>query len=261
MTKDFCKTPSFYNSQEVFKKFLGQSSYYLALQQGLIKLIKITNSKKLLELGFGTGQTAITVAKNVAAKITAVDMRQEMVGVGNNLAKENNVENIHFMSGDMTEFVTNDLQNFDFIYMIYSFHHIEDPLQNKIVFLQNCYNNMSAGAYLCVGETFIAEVNAMDGTDSGVLNFFEKRGAEGYASTFWKSLNGLSKDDIDYANEVASYCGQMEINAGKLVAIRNNEYLVKRSWLVNHAKKIGFEVVIDKQVNTIGDAIILLKKV
>lgn len=256
MNSDFSKTPSFYNSQEVFKKYLGQTSYYLALQDKLLSLIKIISPENMLEMGFGTGQTAVTVAKqNPNAKITAVDMRKEMIAVAKNIAQENDVSNVNFLAGDMTKFVSNKLADFDIIYFIYSFHHIEDPLDNKIDFLENCFNNMKKGSFICIGETFIPE------EDTPLLKFFETRGEEGYVSTFWKSLKGLSLEDIKYAKEVAAYCRQMEIDAGKLVDARKDEYLVKRSWLKQQAEKIGFSTIIDRQVNLIGDAIMLFKKV
>jgi ubiquinone/menaquinone biosynthesis C-methylase UbiE len=258
---DFSKTPSFYNSQEVFKKYLGQTSYYLALQNTLFNLIEKIKPKHILELGFGTGQTAVMVAnKNPKAKITAVDMRKEMINVAQNLAKENDVANIDFLAGDMTKFVSKNLNKFDVMYFVYSFHHIEDPLDNKIKFLEDCYKNMKKGGYICIGETFIPENYSMEKGDVGLLKFFEIRGEEGYASTFWKSLTSLSEDDIAYSEKVASYCKQMEIDAGKLVSARKDEYLVQRSWLKNLAEKIGFTTIIDKQVNNIGDAIMLFQK-
>lgn len=259
---DFSQTPSFYNTQQVFKKYLGQTSYYLGLQEKILKIIKSIKPKQILELGFGTGQTAITVAKhNKNAFLTAVDMRKEMADVALSLAKESKVTNVNFITDDMNNFVGKNLNNFDIIYFLYAFHHIEDPLSIKITFLKNCYKNMKVGGYLLISETFIPEEYSMDGTDLRLLKFFEIRGEEGYASTFWKSLKSLKSKDIAYAKEVANYCRQMEIDAGKLVAVRNNEYLVKRSWLKENVEKIGFVTVLDNPINNIGDAVILFRKV
>lgn len=261
MNNDFSKTPSYYNSQEVFKKYLGQTSYYLGLQEKVLNVIKTTRPKQILELGYGTGQTAITVAKmNANAQIIAVDMRKEMDSVAKALARENNVTNVTFVTDNMTKFVTKSLATFDFIYLVYSFHHIEDPLKNKTEFLENCYQNMKKGAYLCIAETFIPEQYSMERDDDAIIKLFASRGEEGYVSTFWKSLKGLQIKDIEYSHEIASYCRQMEIDAGKLVDCRQDEYLVKRSWLTKQAKDIGFAAVLDMQTNNIGDALMLFQK-
>lgn len=261
MSNDFSKTPSFYNSQEVFKKYLGQTSYYLGLQEKLLKIIKRLKPRVALELGFGTGQTAVKVGKqNPGAEIVAVDMRKEMAEVAKSLARENKVTNVTFITEDMNEFAAKSLNKFDIIYFLYSFHHIEDPLERKITFLENCYKSMKRGAYICIAETFIPEAYSMEEIDPAIEKLFETRGDEGYASTFWRSLKSVKAEDILYAEKTASYCRQMEIDAGKLVACRNNEYLVKRSWLKAQAEKAGFITVLDKEINNIGDAIMLFQK-
>jgi ubiquinone/menaquinone biosynthesis C-methylase UbiE len=259
--KDFTKTPSFYNTTEVFKKYLGTTSYYLGLQNKMLLLVKMLKPDHILELGFGTGQTAIKAAKqNASAEITAVDLRPDMIPVAKDLAKSEKLNNIEFICADMTDYVKGDLKKIGLIYMLYSFHHIEDPLEKKIQFLKDCYNNMENGAYICVAETFIPEQNSMEANDSTLIKLWETRGEEGYASTFWSNLQSLDSTDITMAEEIASYCRDMEVEAGKLVVLRKDEYLIKKSWLRNHAETQGFTTVLEKDINNIGDAILLFRK-
>ena len=53
--KEYYFTPSFYNDDKTFEKFLKQTSFYSGLQRNLIKLIGFVNPKKICELGSATG--------------------------------------------------------------------------------------------------------------------------------------------------------------------------------------------------------------
>lgn len=53
--ENFDKTPSFYNSQEVFNKFLNKTSYYKAIQECLINMVNFVKPKEVVELGSATG--------------------------------------------------------------------------------------------------------------------------------------------------------------------------------------------------------------
>ena len=83
---------------------------------------------------------------------------------------------------------------------------------------------------------------------------------EGYSSTFWNSLISLNSEDIKLSKQIANYCKTTESEAGNNVISRNNEYLVKVSWLEKIASDIGFTIKISEPVNTIGEHIVLLEK-
>jgi len=258
---DFSKTPSFYNNQEVFRKYLGYTSYYSGLQDKILKIIKKLKPEVVLEMGFGTGYTAVkTAQQNPQAEVVAIDVRPEMIPVAKQLADNKKVSNITFITSDMTDFAKTDLKKFDAIYFLYAFHHIDDPLERKIRFLADCYKNMKEGAVIIIGETFIPEDYREEDGPAPLIELFEKRGAEGYASTFWASLKGIDEKSIAYAHSVADYCRKMETDAGRLVAVRDNEYLVKRSWLRSHAGQAGFSTVLDMELDTLSDAVMVFRK-
>jgi len=261
MEKDFEKTPSFYANDKVFKKFLYKTSFYQGLQKNLLGIVKKLKPENVLELGFGTGQTSFLVAKqNKNSNLVSVDMRNEMVDVASGLAEKYKINNIKFVQGDMSSYVKQDLTQFDFIFMLYAFHHIPDPHQNKIEFLKQCYKNMKKGAYICIAEAFVPENLSDEGADPRILSIWQERGKESYASVFWNCLNGLDEKSIAKAETIASYSQSMELMAGELVAGRNNEYLVKISWLAIEAEKIGFKTILNENINSIADSILLFQK-
>ena len=85
---DYNKTPSFYNTEESFAKYLGNTSYYLGLQRHVLKIMECIKSKNVLELGSGTGHTAMALVNGLSLnKYVAVDNRQEMTDIlSNNIA-------------------------------------------------------------------------------------------------------------------------------------------------------------------------------
>ena len=260
MEKDFNKTPSFFNNNETFEKYLGHTSYYLGLQNNVLKIIKMIAPKKILELGSATGATSIFIAENnLQSKIVGIDMRKEVVDIANNSIKEKKLNNLSFEVGDMLKIAKNKL-DFDFILMLYSFHHILDPLSNKIQFLKDLYENIPKGSYVCIAETFISNNAISIHDEKNILDLWSIRKNEGYASTFWASLKSLSKNDIQMAKEVGEYCAKNEYFAGELVAQRKDEYLIQSKWLVEKAKEARFVVVLDEPINMIEDKIILLRK-
>lgn len=257
----FNKTPSFYDTNEKFKKYLGQTSFYIALQKCVCKLVKLAKPKEILELGFGTGETTVMLAKeNLGSNITSVDIREEMKKIAEENAKNNELNNISFHVEDMVKYVEEASNLPEFIVFLYSFHHVEDPLSNKVDFLKECFERMPSNGRLCIAETFLPESTGKLHELSEIKSLWGKRIKESYTSTFWSSLSGLGKENIDEANLISKYSLDNEARAGELVWNRDNEYLVSMGWLVDTAKAIGFEVEISEYCNSVGDGVILLKK-
>lgn len=257
---DFTKTPSYFNNNETFEKYLGQTSYYLALQNAVEKIVAIINPIKVLELGAATGATTIKLAEKFKdVNFVGIDMRSDVTDIASNEAKVKNIANVKFITDDMCEIVKKQL-DVDLIYMLYSYHHILDPIEDKIAFLKNAYKNMKNKSYLCIAETFIPET-ATDLYDSvEILNLWRVRKEEGAASTFWKALGSFKESDLELTHQIAEYSRKNEYLAGELVAKRQDEYLIKRSWLAEIGSKIGFRVVIDEPVNALGDGVIVFAK-
>lgn len=258
MEKDFDKTPSYFNNEEVFEKYLGMTSYYLTLQACVEKLIGIIKPENVVELGSATGATSIRLAQKFKdTHFVGIDMREDVVNIAKDLGC--GIDNLEFITGDMKAYAKQYVDN-DFVLMLYSFHHIVDPIENKINFLNNIYNNMKEGAYLCIAETFIPDSADGVGDRNSILNLWGTRKQEGFASTFWNALESVDEEGINEAIKIGEYCGENEYLAGTLVADRNDEYLVQPSFLIDMGKKAGFNVVLNQPINTLEDRIILFKK-
>lgn len=252
-------TPSFYTENDFFLRYLGQTSYYLTLQKTLKKLISVINNDNLLDLGCSNGATSLNILKSFTnVRIDAVDMREEVLSVASKNLTEFK-ERINLINADMRNFVKTNLQKYDCIYLLYAFHHIEDPNKNKVLFLENCYRNMKEGASLIILETFLPEVSE-DELDSEIEKLFRNRSMEGYASTFWASFENSSQKSVDNSKQVGEFSKLEESRAGKLVLKRENEYLIKRSWLCQEADNIGFKTVLSEPCNNLCDGVVLLQK-
>lgn len=257
MNKD--NTPSFYTENDFFLKYLGQTSYYLTLQKTLIKLISVIKNDNLLDLGCSNGATSLEILKSFTnIHIDAVDMREEVLSIASkNLNKFK--KRVDLINADMSNYVKMNLQKYDCIYLLYSFHHIEDPNRNKEFFLENCYRNMKEGASLIILETFLPEVSD-EALDFEVEKLFHNRSMEGYASTFWASFENSSQKSLDNSKQIGAFSKLEESRAGKLVLKRENEYLIKRSWLCKKAENIGFKTVLTEPCNNLCDGVVLLQK-
>lgn len=256
---DYKSTPSYYNNKEYFDKYLGSSSYYNGLQENFTRVIGMSKAKNILELGSALGTTTMTLARRFPAKtFVGTDIREDIVAQAN---KDNTLDNVTFKVADMCEIAKrSEVAEYDLIYALYSFHHIPDPLDLKVEFLQNIFKRMKEGAYLLIGETFLPEKATRLKGDNLISERWNERAVEGGASTFWNALENLSPEGIALAKEVSNVSLSEESMAGALVFNRTEEYLVKASWLKEEAEKVGFKVIIAEPMNSIGEHILLFRK-
>lgn len=260
MNNNYDQTPSFYNSESVFKKYLAQTSYYLALQNNLSLITKILQPNSILDLGCGTGATSIRLGvENPTSNIVAIDFRKNMIDIGKKKMARQDVSNVKFLKEEMCDYVEQLKAMPDLAILLYSFHHIPDPNSNKINFLKHCYERMNKSSYLCIAETFLPESINPTVQKSDIAHLWSRRILEGYSSTFWSALKGISNNDISNAHEAGEYSMKYEKLAGELVLKRDEEYLVELSWLKKQALEIGYEIVLAEPCNALGESIILLK--
>jgi Predicted O-methyltransferase len=256
-------------NKKVQMRYITHDSVYLCLQNNLIKLIRLINSTSILELGFGGVQTAVKVAEKYSKKtVTVVNTDAEMTNQANELVHSKKLTNITIMHDDVENFVKNKnkLGEFDFIYLLYNFHHIHDSSdkkREKVDFLINCYDNMKSGSYLCIADVFLPESCQEERlvTDRSLKALYDQRAKETEALTFWNDLKGVDYDEVHAAVKDARDSGQRELKSLVNIKTKANEYLVKKSWVVENAENGKFSVLINEDVNNIGDAILLLKKI
>ena len=259
MIEDYSNTPSYFNNCEYFNKYLGQTSYYKGLQDALVTCIRRMKPKRVIELGCALGTTTFMLADMFPdIEFGGLDMRRDVVSKANQMQERRDRagrDNASFISSDMMEFVRSDeIGGYDFVYMLYSFHHITDPQENKVKFLHDLYWNMAPKACLWIGETFLPE-NGMT-----VDELWRIRAIEGHTSTFWNCLKKEPEMPREKAMEMAGVSHDEELMAGALVDKRDNEYLIERSWAATAVRDAGFEICLNDAVNAIGDGVILAEK-
>jgi SAM-dependent methyltransferase len=259
-SKDYERTPSVYTNREVFEKYLGHTSYYVALQDSTERVVRLAAPGRVLDLGSGTGETSVRLAAHAGA-VVAVDNRDSMVRAGAELAASSGAQNVEFLCADMTDYVRSaDLDDVDCVTMLYSFHHILDPLDEKRRFLADLYCRLAPGALLCIGETFLPDAETEQATRLATAELWDRRPVEGYASTLWWALDGLDTDRVAHARAVGEFSRKHAALAGQNVLHRNEEYLVTREWLAAETTRTGFELVLSEPINAHGDGIVLVRR-
>lgn len=257
MDNNYDLTPSFFNNQETFEKYLGQTSYYKILQEAMKKLCLFIKPNKIIELGSATGSTAIALAKTCAeSTVVGIDMRQDVIEIAKEIAQKEEISNVKFEVSNFCDYT--GYANADFIAMLYSFHHIEDPSEEKEKFLEKLKNETKKGTYLCIGETFLPK-SYDDMTKEEITELWRVRSNEGKYSTFWASIDGVSKEKIANSMDIAEFCMHHESIAGNEVVERKTEFLVSSQELIKMAKKTGWEVIFSYPCNTVGEEIVLLR--
>lgn len=258
---DYQGTPSYYNSRQVFERFLAKTAYYKALQDAVSRIAGVLQPQEMLELGSGTGATACRLAaEHPGSRIHGIDARENMVEAGRGLAKDRKLNNLTFSCADLLEYVTEHQNLPEWVYMLYVFHHIPDPVQKKINFLKTCHDAMLPGSYLCIADVFIPELPNAVQQRSELSRIWSARSMEAYTGVFWHALQGLTPEAVAKASEAGRYSMQKEQEAGELVMARDQEYMISTSWLVRQAARNGFEVIINEPVNTVADSVVLLRK-
>lgn len=95
----------------------------------MVKLANLTGAERVLDVGCGTGHTALNFAPHVA-QVIAVDFTEGMLAQGRLLASERNLANIEFRQGDAEKLNFADGE-FDVVVSRYSAHHWPHP-QNAL---------------------------------------------------------------------------------------------------------------------------------
>lgn len=150
-------------SQSYTDKFKGTANYYAQFRPGypedFFKYIKtrhsLNTSKRILDVGCGTGQIAIPLSPYVK-EVIAMDPEPEMINVAKKISNKLNIKNIHYIIGGSNDFSENEnsINNIDLITFGTSFHwmdgsqtlaKLKDYINPKggicIVYSQSVWNN------------------------------------------------------------------------------------------------------------------------
>ena len=107
----YAKSPV--RDQQAYEATLARTRTYLGAQD------------KVLELGSGTGSTALILADAVA-EYTATDLSPAMTAIGRSKAADQGVENVRFVAADVFDPIL-DGETYDVVTGFNLFHLLEDP--------------------------------------------------------------------------------------------------------------------------------------
>lgn len=123
----------------------------------LIRLLSPQRDQKALDLATGTGFTAVALAKHVSW-VSGLDKTEQMLEQARKYAKEENVNNVTFVTGDVEE-MPFDPESFDIVTSRRAPHHFVD--KNK--FLVEAVRVMKNGGLLGISDMVIPEGDSDDG--------------------------------------------------------------------------------------------------
>lgn len=134
------------------KPIKDEASYHQALDRTR-KYLSATD--EVLEIGCGTGTTALLLAPNVA-QITATDISARMIEIGQEKAAAEAIDNVHFARATLFD-ADLDRGPFDVITAFNSLHVLGD-LPSALVEIRE---RLKPGGYLISKTPCVAEMNAL----------------------------------------------------------------------------------------------------
>lgn len=115
----------------------------------IVDALNPTPESIILEIGSGTGEFAIALAK-LCHKLYAIDVSQVMIDYAREKAKSNKVNNIEFYNAGFLTY-DNTVKEFDYIYSQLALHHLPDFW--KLIGLKKIYSLLKPG-----GKFFLMDV-------------------------------------------------------------------------------------------------------
>lgn len=115
--------------------------------QKTVDLLQLKAGDRILDLGCGTGASAIPAAKKVgsAGHVTAIDLAENMLEKAKQKAKKDSLNNITFMNADMTR-LDFPLNHFDTVICIFGVFFVDD-MEN---FVQHLWKFLKPGGKLAL---------------------------------------------------------------------------------------------------------------
>ena len=242
-------------NEEIGDNYLTSTSYYKAAHAAISKCIGIIKPKHVLDFGCSMGVSLMMLAEEYPhIEFSGLEEDNGLAFIANNVASNyRNIDRIYF-DKNVIDFA-NDHELFDFTYMLYKFRHIGTTIEDKFKFLEDFYDIMKPGSYLCVVDTLI------DGYDDDYIDqLYMYRAHEVYASTLLSSLSSFDSAEVDEHKSFAVKVAYKELDTGKNIKEQQHDILFSKHLFTTRAKKIGFNVLFVEWVTGLGDYIILLQK-
>ena len=183
----------------IHEQFRRQAKWTEDFRKQIYRQVKLSNAKRILEVGCGTGVIAEELKKKSSAKITAIDNDEKMIQYANA-----SVNDIEFMVEDAENMSLKD-NHFDIVLCQYLFLWLSDPVQALNEMVRVCkkggyvvalaepdYGGWIEYPELNLGHNHIKYLER-EGADPRIgrklLHMFEKAGLHTYQVTIAQSWN------------------------------------------------------------------------
>ncbi len=118
-----------------------------------VNYIKAEQPLKVMDLGTGTGDMALRIAREIpAASITAYDFSGPMLSMARNKAQKQGINNIEFIEGDAAA-MPFDENSFDVIGISFAFRNITFRNKNTSIYLREILRVLKPGGKLIAVES------------------------------------------------------------------------------------------------------------
>ncbi len=179
--------------------------YYKGLTYIYDKIIEDNKSKKILDIGFGTG-TLTEKLYNRGFQIYGIDFSENMIEIASKKMPNAKLIKHDFNNGLPKEIIE---EKFDYIISSYAFHHLTN--EKKVQFIKLLYNHLK------IGGTIIVLDIAFETEDD--FNRCHKENKEDWDDSeiyiIWDNLKKLIDLHCKY-NQISSCAGIIEIVRGKI---------------------------------------------
>lgn len=127
--------------------------------ESLVTKLGITKNMQILDLGCGDGTTAIPAAR-LGAKVTGVDIAENLVSAGNARAKAAGLSNCTFRQGDATDLQDINDNSFDMVVSIFGAMFAPNPFEvaSEIVRVTKPGGRIIMGNWIPGDPTLVAQI-------------------------------------------------------------------------------------------------------
>jgi len=205
-------------------------------RQVLSRLIEIANPKtdwRVLDIGTGTGHTALAFAPHVR-EVVGLDLTEEMLCEARKLAQERNIDNVTFETADVHQLPSELQESFDLVTCRRAAHHFSDIN----LALAEMARTLRSGGMLLIDDRSVPEDDWIDETMHQLDCLHDESHVRQYRASRWVSLMenaGLSVEIIEpYTKHrpVAALTARVSpANVAKIHAILDNLSSEERSKL------------------------------
>lgn len=140
---------------KTYDEYLPHFPVYKKIVEIILENANITKGAKVLDIGIGTGNIALSIFSRTPCKITGVDISDEMMNIAKVKAKEMGAE-LELINSSADKMELNG--TFDFAVAVLSLHHLKE--NEKLEAFKRIHNSLKKrGRFILADLTVIVEGN------------------------------------------------------------------------------------------------------